>query len=197
MGSARTLPRRSNASKRSASEPSTSSSKAASSNAKTTPSWRTVRANVVVFMPRCTDAKVGLLAEYGDIMSRFYISHETFLAIKTLPLKSGMRTLLETISNASELSSYRFRQGEKSVRSDLPAVCDLCLFLTALLRQLFLKLNKVCLSRRPLHASLLTFRLQGLKFPASKVVTTADRVSVHRISCFGSSASADSRTRRS
>lgn len=52
-------------------------------------------------------------------MSRFYISHETFLAIKTLPLKSGMRPLLETISNASEMSSYRFRQGEKSVRSDL------------------------------------------------------------------------------
>ena len=78
-----------------------------------------MRANVVVFMPRCTDARVGRLAEYGDIMSRFYISHETFLAIKTLPLKSGMRTLLETISNASEMSSYRFRQGEKSVRSDL------------------------------------------------------------------------------
>ncbi|KWU46356.1 P-loop containing nucleoside triphosphate hydrolase protein, partial [Rhodotorula sp. JG-1b] len=53
--------------------------------------------------------------QYGDIMSRFYISHETFLAIKTLPLKSGMRTLLETISNASEMSSYRFRQGEKNV----------------------------------------------------------------------------------
>lgn len=68
------------------------------------------------------DASIGLFAEYGDIMSRFYISHETFLAIKTLPLKSGMRTLLETISNASEMSSYRFRQGEKSVRSDLRVV---------------------------------------------------------------------------
>lgn len=55
-------------------------------------------------------------AEFGEIMSRFYISHETFLAIKTLPVKSGMRALLETLSNATEMSSYRFRQGEKSVR---------------------------------------------------------------------------------
>lgn len=50
-------------------------------------------------------------------MSKFYISHKTFLALKDLPLKSNMRTLLDTLSASTEFSSYRFRQGEKSVRS--------------------------------------------------------------------------------
>ncbi|TNY19881.1 P-loop containing nucleoside triphosphate hydrolase protein [Rhodotorula diobovata] len=57
--------------------------------------------------------------EFGDIMSKFYISHKTFLALKDLPLKSNMRTLLETLSASTEFSSYRFRQGEKSTQADL------------------------------------------------------------------------------
>ncbi|GAA6026781.1 hypothetical protein JCM8097_005857 [Rhodosporidiobolus ruineniae] len=52
---------------------------------------------------------------FGDIMSRYYISHATFLALKSLPLKSSMRTLLETLAGATEFASYRWRQGEKSV----------------------------------------------------------------------------------
>lgn len=49
-------------------------------------------------------------------MSKFYLSHRTFLTLKDLPLKSNMRTLLETLAASTEFSSYRFRQGEKSVR---------------------------------------------------------------------------------
>ncbi|GAA5829644.1 hypothetical protein JCM11251_000232 [Rhodosporidiobolus azoricus] len=51
--------------------------------------------------------------EFGDIMSRFYIAHDTFQTIKNLPLKSGMRDLLETLAASSEFSSFRFRPGEK------------------------------------------------------------------------------------
>ncbi|GAA6001199.1 hypothetical protein JCM10207_007458 [Rhodosporidiobolus poonsookiae] len=53
--------------------------------------------------------------QYGDIMAKLYLSHTTFLKFKDLPLKSNMRTLLETLSSAHEFSSFRFRQGEKSV----------------------------------------------------------------------------------
>ncbi|GAA5906230.1 hypothetical protein JCM8208_000668 [Rhodotorula glutinis] len=53
--------------------------------------------------------------QFGDIMSKFYLSHRTFLTLKDLPLKSNMRTLLETLAASTEFSSYRFRQGEKSV----------------------------------------------------------------------------------
>ncbi|GAA5919330.1 hypothetical protein JCM6882_002778, partial [Rhodosporidiobolus microsporus] len=53
--------------------------------------------------------------EYGDIMSRFYIAHDTFQSIKKLPLKSNMRTLLQTLAASSEFSSFRFRPGEKPV----------------------------------------------------------------------------------
>ncbi|GAA5835706.1 hypothetical protein JCM9279_004624 [Rhodotorula babjevae] len=53
--------------------------------------------------------------QFGDIMSKFYLSHQTFLSLKDMPLKSNMRTLLETLSASTEFSSYRFRQGEKSV----------------------------------------------------------------------------------
>jgi len=52
----------------------------------------------------------------AQIMSKFYLSHHTFLALKDMPLKSNMRTLLETLSASTEFGSYRFRQGEKSVR---------------------------------------------------------------------------------
>jgi hypothetical protein len=48
-------------------------------------------------------------------MSKFYISHSSFNAIKTLPKKANMRKLLETLSASSELSSFRWRQGEKTV----------------------------------------------------------------------------------
>ncbi|GAA6048956.1 hypothetical protein JCM3770_007137 [Rhodotorula araucariae] len=51
----------------------------------------------------------------AQIMSRFYISHKTFLAIKNLPPRSNMRAILETLAASTEFSSYRFRQGEKSV----------------------------------------------------------------------------------
>ncbi|GAA5900381.1 DNA helicase [Sporobolomyces salmoneus] len=53
--------------------------------------------------------------EYSDIMSRFYISHPTFVALKSMPHGANMRSLLETISKAEEFSSFRLRQGEKSV----------------------------------------------------------------------------------
>lgn len=49
------------------------------------------------------------------MMSKFCVSHKTFLSLKDLPLKSNMRALLQTIANATEFSQYRFRQGEKSV----------------------------------------------------------------------------------
>lgn len=48
-------------------------------------------------------------------MSKFYISHTSFNAIKSLPKKSSMRKLLETLSASTELSSFRWRQGEKTV----------------------------------------------------------------------------------
>ncbi|BGP46261.1 ATP-dependent DNA helicase MER3 [Rhodotorula kratochvilovae] len=53
--------------------------------------------------------------QFGDIMSKFYMSHKTFLALKDLPQKSSMRTILETLAASTEFSSFRFRQGEKSV----------------------------------------------------------------------------------
>lgn len=73
---------------------------------------------------RCTSASRALVEDPTDllkwprlqIMSKFYLSHRTFLALKDLPLKSNMRTLLETLAASTEFSSYRFRQGEKSVR---------------------------------------------------------------------------------
>ncbi|GAA5989083.1 hypothetical protein JCM10908_001151 [Rhodotorula pacifica] len=102
--------------------------------------------------------------QYGDIMSKFYISHETFVAIKTLPLKSGMRTLLETIAAATEMSSYRFRQGEKSVssisapevRMPMPQISNCIAF-----EQLFIKLNKVMI--------LIQLALEGI--PGSELKT--------------------------
>ncbi|GAA5888947.1 hypothetical protein JCM5296_002752 [Sporobolomyces johnsonii] len=53
--------------------------------------------------------------EYGDIMSKYYVSHPTFVSLKTMQPKATMRTLLEALANATELNSFRFRQGEKSV----------------------------------------------------------------------------------
>ncbi|GAA5999340.1 DNA helicase [Rhodotorula paludigena] len=53
--------------------------------------------------------------QLGEMMSKFCVSHKTFLSLKDLPLKSNMRALLQTIANATEFSQYRFRQGEKSV----------------------------------------------------------------------------------
>lgn len=47
------------------------------------------------------------------MMARSYLSQATFVSIKNLPAKPSMRTLLETISGASEFSSTRFRQGDK------------------------------------------------------------------------------------
>ncbi|BGP54086.1 ATP-dependent DNA helicase MER3 [Rhodotorula sphaerocarpa] len=61
---------------------------------------------------------------FSDIMSKFYISYQTFLAIKTLPVKSSMRSLLSVIAQSSELSSYRFRQGEKSIMILIQLVLD-------------------------------------------------------------------------
>ncbi|GAA5969973.1 hypothetical protein JCM11641_000215 [Rhodosporidiobolus odoratus] len=52
---------------------------------------------------------------YGDIMSKFYISHKTFLSLKNLPKKSSMRTLLETLVKADEFAGFRWRAGEKTV----------------------------------------------------------------------------------
>ncbi|BGP14081.1 ATP-dependent DNA helicase MER3 [Rhodosporidiobolus nylandii] len=51
------------------------------------------------------------------IMSKFYLSHPTFLSIKTLAPKSTMRSLLETLSKAQEFASFRWRAGEKPVLS--------------------------------------------------------------------------------
>ncbi|GAA5919935.1 hypothetical protein JCM1841_000052 [Sporobolomyces salmonicolor] len=53
--------------------------------------------------------------EYGDIMSKYYVSHPTFVSLKTMQPKAKMRTLLRALVNATELNSFRFRQGEKSV----------------------------------------------------------------------------------
>ncbi|GAA5826052.1 hypothetical protein JCM5353_004194 [Sporobolomyces roseus] len=53
--------------------------------------------------------------EYGEVMSRFYISHPTFVALKSMSNGVNMRTLLETLAKAEEFSSFRIRQGEKSV----------------------------------------------------------------------------------
>ncbi|KAM0792521.1 hypothetical protein ACM66B_005190 [Microbotryomycetes sp. NB124-2] len=52
---------------------------------------------------------------YGQMMARTFLSKATFVSIKELPPKSGMRALLETVSNASEFREIRFRAGEKSV----------------------------------------------------------------------------------
>lgn len=70
---------------------------------------------------RCTCTAVRPFVCYGShprpqIMAKFYISHKTFLAIKELPIGANMRTLLETLCSSAELGSFRFRQGEKSVR---------------------------------------------------------------------------------
>ncbi|KAM0753841.1 P-loop containing nucleoside triphosphate hydrolase protein [Meredithblackwellia eburnea MCA 4105] len=54
-----------------------------------------------------------LSTDYGDIMSRYYLSHETFLLLKAIPPKATMRALLETLSACSEFASIRFRSGEK------------------------------------------------------------------------------------
>lgn len=43
------------------------------------------------------------------------MSQHTFVALKNLPSKASMRTLLETLSAANELSNIRFRQGEKGI----------------------------------------------------------------------------------
>ncbi|GAA5951948.1 hypothetical protein JCM21900_000099 [Sporobolomyces salmonicolor] len=53
--------------------------------------------------------------EYGDIMSKYYVSHRTFVSLKTMQPKATMRTILRALVNATELNSFRFRQGEKSV----------------------------------------------------------------------------------
>ncbi|GAA5941043.1 DNA helicase [Sporobolomyces koalae] len=52
--------------------------------------------------------------EFGEIMSRFYISHPTFVALKAMPPGATMRTFLESLANAQEFSSFRLRQGEKA-----------------------------------------------------------------------------------
>lgn len=57
--------------------------------------------------------------EYGEVMSRFYISHPTFVALKSMSNGVNMRILLETLAKAEEFSSFRIRQGEKSVRDFL------------------------------------------------------------------------------
>ncbi|CEQ40009.1 SPOSA6832_01589 [Sporobolomyces salmonicolor] len=49
------------------------------------------------------------------IMSKYYVSHPTFVSLKTMQPKAKMRTLLRALVNATELNSFRFRQGEKSV----------------------------------------------------------------------------------
>ncbi|GAA6006352.1 hypothetical protein JCM11491_004924 [Sporobolomyces phaffii] len=53
--------------------------------------------------------------DYGDIMARFYISHPTFVALKSTTEGANMRRLLETLSRAEEFSSFRLRLGEKSI----------------------------------------------------------------------------------
>ncbi|GAA6062252.1 hypothetical protein JCM10212_001766 [Sporobolomyces blumeae] len=53
--------------------------------------------------------------DYGEIMSRFYISHSTFVALKSMTNGGTMRTLLETLCKAEDFASFRFRQGEKGV----------------------------------------------------------------------------------
>lgn len=50
---------------------------------------------------------------FSQMMARSYLSQATFVAIKNLPAKPNMRTLLETIAGASEFSGTRFRQGDK------------------------------------------------------------------------------------
>ncbi|KAK4053120.1 ATP-dependent DNA helicase MER3 [Microbotryomycetes sp. JL201] len=52
---------------------------------------------------------------YGQMMARTFLSKSTFVSIKELPAKSGMRAMLETVSNASEFREVRFRAGEKSI----------------------------------------------------------------------------------
>ncbi|GAA5978347.1 hypothetical protein JCM5350_001135 [Sporobolomyces pararoseus] len=53
--------------------------------------------------------------DYGDIMSRYYISHSTFVTLKSMPHGANMRSLLESVAKAEEFSSFRLRVGEKSV----------------------------------------------------------------------------------
>ncbi|KAK4058700.1 ATP-dependent DNA helicase MER3 [Microbotryomycetes sp. JL221] len=54
---------------------------------------------------------------FGQMMARSFLSKSTFVSIKELPQKSGMRTLLETIAGAAEFREIRFRQGEKPLLS--------------------------------------------------------------------------------
>lgn len=56
-----------------------------------------------------------------QIMSRFYISVPTFVALKSMESGASMRVLLKALASAEEFSSFRFRQGEKSVRPRLVA----------------------------------------------------------------------------
>ncbi|SGZ22278.1 BQ5605_C022g09467 [Microbotryum silenes-dioicae] len=48
---------------------------------------------------------------YSEMMSKFFLCQATFVALKNLPLKSSMRTLLEAMSKAGEFSSLRIRAG--------------------------------------------------------------------------------------
>ncbi|TDL24911.1 P-loop containing nucleoside triphosphate hydrolase protein [Rickenella mellea] len=57
--------------------------------------------------------------EYGDIMSKYYIRQSTMALILQMPKQVGMREILETISNADEMSEVRLRAGDKQVYNKL------------------------------------------------------------------------------
>lgn len=60
------------------------------------------------------------------MMAKNYLSQPTFVSLKNLPSKPNMRTLLETVSAASEFSQTRFRQGEKGALAKVNKVGPIC-----------------------------------------------------------------------
>lgn len=53
-------------------------------------------------------------------MSKYYLSHQTFLLLKAAPEQCTMRGLLEILSKCAEFNEVRFRQGEKTVSLGFP-----------------------------------------------------------------------------
>ncbi|SCV68997.1 BQ2448_2017 [Microbotryum intermedium] len=77
---------------------------------------------------------------YSEMMSKFFLCQITFVALKNLPFKSSMRTLLEAMSKAAEFSSLRIRAGGEKTT--------------------LMKANKM------------------IRYPAAKVVSSADKIFV-------------------
>ena len=76
-------------------------------------------------------------------MSKYYLSHATFLLLKATPPQCTMRGLLELLSQSSESKDVRFRQGEKTVS---PVSISIVLDLTSIDVQPYGKVNKVCIT---------------------------------------------------